>query len=1394
MKKLFFSLLVAIFTAVQIFAYDFSAVSPSGHTLYYEYVSKSDKTVRVTFELWNGTDAPYNTTPSGEITIPSTVTYEETTYSVTEIASYAFFGCNKITSVTIQEGITIIMDDAFDECSKLQSVYLPNSLKTLKSWVFRACEKLKNIELPNSLSTIEASCFSGCKSLETITLPSSIKTIENYTFSNCENLTSITFPDGLLQIKEGAFHNCKKLSSITLPNSLTKIGKHAFDGIGEVVSISIPESVTEIGEEAFISYIEYFFFNSTIPPSISGAIFPDVAQIFVPCDAINNYLEHEDWEPYKERLKATLHKAAISYNIYPGSVSIKEVDGTACDNEYTLLLTASLKDYDTQYYQFGGWSDGNKENPRTVTITKDTSFTAIFGEKPQITNIQKNNPICTSATGGVFIAMSESYGVQPFTFIWNDGEFENPRIDMVAGNYTLVVKDALGFTSDTAYITLSANENNMPSISYEQVNPLCETNNGEITATVTGGEEPYTYNWRKQAVVNEAVWNFENGVQAVEDGLDGTAALFAATNFNNSSEFQQYDLTPSDNGAAESSKALHIQIATDSVLSFKVELPFRNDYTPIYGNEPNYEEYYDQFNIAKNTSGLSFYHKGSALKFYVLDKDLQKSTILDIPYHLNWTLVTFTWSQLTTNDVVAIVFASTAYEYQKKYDFSIDEVSMLMYDKADDYSEDLNLTDLSAGKYVLTVSDMFGCAATQEFTLNKDYSLHPLIMLEPYDPICENPQGSILTTVYAATESFTYLWEDGSTGKSRHNLAAGDYSVTVTDENGCSVSATTTLEKDYRYTPKVAIDKLDPICTANNGQIFVTANEGFGDYTYDWSTTMWQKITDFERGAVTKFATPIVAFDDSETIHGSTNVSNSGVVADGANGTGHSFLLKATDITPTAGFLGIDNAGFTVTLGHGMAISGPIRNSLGVSFYHKGDACGVEIPGFVDIVEIPEHSDWTFVTVYWERDLGIDPSKQEIIDMAWVFRRELSPNTNEIEFQIDEISLLMIANTENGNEYMTDLATGDYVVKVTDDFGCVSTKIVSLAVDESEKPVIHKEFSNAICGHDVGEISISYENGAGMIQYSWDDTNEKELKRENLAPGTYIFNISDEYGCKTSDTTEIVYESFKYQPEIALVTVSQEQSPYNLVVWQKEETQALDFYSVYRETETHDYAKLADVKYNETSIFVDEGANSQKTWYRYKISATDNCGKESELSSSHRTMYLQKNKSIGKENNLKWTPYEGFSFLTYSIYRITKDGATEIDKVNSDVLEYTDLEPAPGTISYYVGVVLPKEININDPFQKAESGPFSLAISNIAEIENQGTAIASVGENTANVYPSHKAIVVENAGENPITICNALGQTIARAKGENDIQKTFAVEAGIYIVIVGNKVVKVVVE
>ncbi|MBO7124337.1 MAG: hypothetical protein J6V74_00660, partial [Bacteroidales bacterium] len=377
----------------------------------------------------------------------------------------------------------------------------------------------------------------------------------------------------------------------------------------------------------------------------------------------------------------------------------------------------------------------------------------------------------------------------------------------------------------------------------------------------------------------------------------------------------------------------------------------------------------------------------------------------------------------------------------------------------------------------------------------------------------------------------------------------------------------------------------------------------------------------------------------------------------------------------------------------------------------------------------------------------------------------------------------------------SNLSEGVYKLIVTDTYGCGNFEYAELKKDESNMPVISKNVKQAICGHEVGEISISYEKGNEPVTFTWDDDAEiTELNRTELKPGKYKVTLTDNYGCEVSDSTEIVAESFQYQPEIALVTVSQE-SPASLVVWQKEETEAIDFYSIYRET-TNDgvYEKIDEVPYNQTSIYVDDNTDSQTKAYRYKISATDNCGNESPQSPNHKTIHVTINQGLNGVNNLIWDHYEGFEFSTYSIFRITTDGVTEIDRVPSSNWTFTEKNAPKNTLSYYVAVELPTVIDVNKPFQKAESGPFALAISNIAEVENQGTAIALVDENSVNVYSSHNAIVVENAGENQITICNAIGQTIARAKGENNRQKIFTVEAGIYIVIVGNKAVKVAVE
>ncbi len=98
MKKLIFLLFFACLS-IGVQAYDFTVKSEDGVAIYYNYFDKSKNTVAVT-----SASQMY----SGEVAIPSSVTYNGTTYSVISIESYAFQNCSGLTSITIPNSVTSI--------------------------------------------------------------------------------------------------------------------------------------------------------------------------------------------------------------------------------------------------------------------------------------------------------------------------------------------------------------------------------------------------------------------------------------------------------------------------------------------------------------------------------------------------------------------------------------------------------------------------------------------------------------------------------------------------------------------------------------------------------------------------------------------------------------------------------------------------------------------------------------------------------------------------------------------------------------------------------------------------------------------------------------------------------------------------------------------------------------------------------------------------------------------------------------------------------------------------------------------------------------------------------------------------------------------------------------
>ena len=309
--KRLFALLFALSLGMQwaYAAYDFSATI-NGNTLYFSFSggTSSNGSVGVTCP---GSSVPNDPTswpstytkPTGHVIIPSTVTYNNQTFTVAYISSRAFLKCDGITEITIPSTIGYIGENAFYNCTALKRVNITNLADWLmisfSSYSNPLCygadlycnnSKVTSLTIPSSVTSIKRYAFVSCPSLTEVTIPSHVTDVAKDAFTNCSNLTKVTINSNAVasqnytgymsgnaivgsnslidrfgnQVKQYilgtsvtsignvAFQGCTGLTSVTLPDFLTSIGESAFRGCTGLTSISIPCSyLTSIGSNAF---------------------------------------------------------------------------------------------------------------------------------------------------------------------------------------------------------------------------------------------------------------------------------------------------------------------------------------------------------------------------------------------------------------------------------------------------------------------------------------------------------------------------------------------------------------------------------------------------------------------------------------------------------------------------------------------------------------------------------------------------------------------------------------------------------------------------------------------------------------------------------------------------------------------------------------------------------------------------------------------------------------------------------------------------------------------------------------------------------------------------------------------------------------------------------------
>ena len=344
MKKFFLTLILAAFCGMSsAFAYDFSAVCPTGQTLYYNIIySQTGHEVELTcprpeiYGYWEGYSKPYG----HDIEFPSTVEYNGVCYTVTKISSFAFYKCQGL---------------------------------------------LGNLVIPNTVTSIGFRAFYSCTGLD----------------------GELVIPSSVINIGRGAFENCSNLiGELNIPESVDAIGKYAFCNCsGFTGDLIIPNSVTYIGNYAFSNCIDFesIITDCQFPPITDSAAFysiPTTIPVKIPTCSLPLYQVASGWSQFENFQPEPFYQLTVtSENEAFGTVIILQQPD--CETDAIVEATAN------EGCSFKGWSVNGEiistENPFTFAVTEDTELVAIFSGLGVDDNEMTTAFVYPNPTTGLFI-------------------------------------------------------------------------------------------------------------------------------------------------------------------------------------------------------------------------------------------------------------------------------------------------------------------------------------------------------------------------------------------------------------------------------------------------------------------------------------------------------------------------------------------------------------------------------------------------------------------------------------------------------------------------------------------------------------------------------------------------------------------------------------------------------------------------------------------------------------------------------------------------------------------------------------------------------------------------------------------------------------------------------
>lgn len=510
----------------------------------------------------------------------------------------------------------------------------------------------------------------------------------------------------------------------------------------------------------------------------------------------------------------------------------------------------------------------------TVTATTNTGCSATLSatiNSPSTITLSDfvQHVSCFGGNNGA-IDITVSGGLTPYTYLWNDGDLNEDRISLTAGIYTITVTDANGCTFVGTYTVNQPND-----ITYSTIvtHPSCfGALDGAIDLTVNGGTPPYQFSWSSGDITEDIsgqpagfyFFNIDDANSCVTGGIEfiNDPAQIVINNFSPNSGGSGVLVVINGSGFTGATAvefdgipAASFSVISDMQIDAVVPAGADTGFITVYTSPACYTVSVDTFfyNPAACVPPSITAVVSNATCFGASDGSVDLTVSGGVlPY-------TFVWSNGANSEDIAGVVAGTysvivsdAANCPDTLYITIGEpgsingtgiVSDVTCNGAANGAIDLTVTggtppytftwsngasteDISgliAGVYTVTIIDVNSCAGQATFTLTDP----PLITitLSGTDPLCAGASnGSVSSVVAGGTAPYTYLWSNASSASNLINVAAGTYTLTVTDAALCTSTASYTLTDPAPFTLTVNATTDVNCFGGSNGAIDITAS------------------------------------------------------------------------------------------------------------------------------------------------------------------------------------------------------------------------------------------------------------------------------------------------------------------------------------------------------------------------------------------------------------------------------------------------------------------------------------------------------------------------------------------------------------------------------------------